>query len=140
MDERFGYEPLLLQFYRGARYALCFNALLLFAMLVCLLTPRPLWYTGLVVGFSLGAAAGSCFNHLYYRLSRGIPVVSPPNHCPVCLSHVKARHNVPVAGWLMLRGRCALCRSRIPPRYLLTELCGGAIGAGGALAALSLFR
>jgi prepilin signal peptidase PulO-like enzyme (type II secretory pathway) len=122
------HEPLALQFYRGGGLALCFNAALLAAMLLCLLTPWPLGALGLVVGGSLGAAAGGCLNHLHYRVSRGVPVFGPANHCPACLAPLRMRHTAPVVGWLIARGRCACCRSRIPPRYLLAELGGAAAG------------
>ncbi|WP_204297234.1 prepilin peptidase, partial [Actinoplanes campanulatus] len=43
------------------------------------------------------------------------------SHCPECGNPVRARHNVPVLGWLMLRGRCADCGTRISARYPLVE-------------------
>jgi leader peptidase (prepilin peptidase) / N-methyltransferase len=72
---------------------------------------------------------------------------TPRSACPSCGTPIKAIHNVPVVGWLALRGRCAHCRARISPRYPLVELLGGAIavlmawrfGYSGALAGALVF-
>ena len=50
---------------------------------------------------------------------------TPASHCPSCGAPIKAWHNVPVAGWLALRGKCAACRAPISARYPLVELLGG---------------
>lgn len=70
----------------------------------------------------LGLAVGSFLNVVIHRVPLGQSVVHPPSHCPACGHAVRARHNVPVAGWLALRGRCADCRVRIPLRYPAVEL------------------
>ncbi len=54
-------------------------------------------------------------------MPRGESVVSPPSHCPECGHEIRARHNVPVLGWLLLRGRCFDCGAPISPRYPLVE-------------------
>jgi prepilin signal peptidase PulO-like enzyme (type II secretory pathway) len=38
--------------------------------------------------------------------------------------------NIPVLSWVALRGRARCCRTTIPVRYVLTEVGGGALGAG----------
>jgi len=48
-------------------------------------------------------------------------VVSPPSSCPTCGALIRLRHNVPVVGWLVLRGRCYDCRAPISARYPLVE-------------------
>jgi len=74
----------------------------------------------------LGLAVGSFLNVLVYRLPVGQSVLAPASYCPCCGHPVRPWHNVPVLGWLMLRGRCADCRSPISPRYPAVELvtCG----------------
>ena len=68
-----------------------------------------------------------------YRVPRGESVVSPPSHCPACSAPIRNRHNVPVLGWLVLRGRCADCSEPISARYPLVELGTGlAFAATGA--------
>ena len=69
----------------------------------------------------LGLAIGSFLNVVIHRVPRDESLVSPGSHCPGCGHPVRARHNVPVLGWLMLRGRCADCGTRISARYPLVE-------------------
>ncbi|MBB2947896.1 leader peptidase (prepilin peptidase)/N-methyltransferase [Actinoplanes lutulentus] len=69
----------------------------------------------------LGLAVGSFLNVVIYRVPRGESLVRPGSHCPHCDSAVRPRHNVPVLGWLLLRGRCADCRTPISVRYPLVE-------------------
>jgi leader peptidase (prepilin peptidase)/N-methyltransferase len=70
----------------------------------------------------LGLLVGSFLNVVIHRVPRGESVVRPPSHCPGCGRSIKTRHNVPVFGWLVLRGRCAGCGARISVRYPLVEL------------------
>lgn len=68
-----------------------------------------------------GLAIGSFVNVVAYRVPLGESVVSPGSHCPRCDAPIARRHNVPVLGWLILRGRCASCRAGISVRYPLVE-------------------
>ncbi|WP_345828080.1 prepilin peptidase [Erwinia sp. HDF1-3R] len=75
----------------------------------------------------LGAVVGSFLNVVIYRLplilkGEKLTLSLPASHCPQCQSPIKVRHNIPVVGWVMLRGRCINCRQRISPRYPLIEL------------------
>jgi leader peptidase (prepilin peptidase) / N-methyltransferase len=70
----------------------------------------------------LGLAIGSFVNVVIVRVPRGQSLVSPASRCPVCDRPIRARHNVPLLGWLILRGRCANCRARISIQYPLVEL------------------
>ncbi|MDM4772799.1 A24 family peptidase [Solimonas sp. SE-A11] len=49
----------------------------------------------------------------------------PPSTCPSCGNGIKPRHNIPVLGWLMLRGRCASCKASISVQYPLVEAATG---------------
>lgn len=69
----------------------------------------------------LGLMIGSFLNVVIHRVPRGESVVSPPSACPNCGKPIRARHNVPLLGWLMLRGRCADCGEPISLRYPLVE-------------------
>ena len=75
----------------------------------------------------LGLAVGSFLNVVIYRVPRGESLVTPGSHCPSCDRPVRARHNIPVLGWLILRGRCADCGAPISLRYPLVELATGAL-------------
>lgn len=74
----------------------------------------------------LGLAVGSFLNVVIWRVPRGESVVSPPSACPRCGHGIRARHNVPVVGWLVLRGRCFDCGEPISARYPLVEAATGA--------------
>jgi leader peptidase (prepilin peptidase)/N-methyltransferase len=69
----------------------------------------------------VGAAVGSFLNVVAYRLPRGESLVSPGSRCPSCGTAIRPRDNVPVLGWLLLRGRCRDCRVAISARYPLVE-------------------
>jgi leader peptidase (prepilin peptidase)/N-methyltransferase len=74
----------------------------------------------IVVGL-LGAAVGSFLNVVIYRVPRGESLVRPGSHCPHCGNEIRNRHNIPILGWLLLRGRCADCAAPISVRYPLVE-------------------
>lgn len=92
--------------------------------------------TALWLGF-IGACLGSFLNVVAYRMPRGMSVVWKPSHCPQCGHAIRARDNLPVLGWLLLRGRCRDCGQPIPPRYAIVEAAMGA--AFFALAYVELF-
>src|SRR5579859_433447 len=52
----------------------------------------------------------------------------PRSRCPSCGHGITALENIPVASWLVLRGRCAACGSRISAKYPIVELLA-ALGA-----------
>jgi leader peptidase (prepilin peptidase) / N-methyltransferase len=56
-------------------------------------------------------------------------LISPPSACPNCKAPIRAWQNVPVLSWLMLRGRCASCRTPISARYPLVEFATGVLSA-----------
>lgn len=69
----------------------------------------------------LGLVVGSFLNVVIHRVPRGESLVRPGSHCPACQAPVRARHNVPILSWLLLRGRCADCAAPISIRYPLVE-------------------
>lgn len=76
-----------------------------------------------------GAVWGSFFNVAIHRWPRGESVVTPPSHCPACGAHIRPGDNVPILGWLLLRGRARCCGARISARYPLVEVLGAALCA-----------
>ncbi|MBH9552454.1 prepilin peptidase [Inhella gelatinilytica] len=54
-------------------------------------------------------------------------LAQPASHCPQCKTRLRWRDNIPVLGWLALRGRCAHCGAKIPVRYLAVELGTGVL-------------
>ena len=83
----------------------------------------------------LGLCFGSFANVLIWRLPRNEQVVAGRSRCPSCGAGIAWHDNVPLLGWLLLRGRCRHCRVSISPRYPLVEALGGALAAGCVLVA-----
>lgn len=93
----------------------------------------PQW---IVLGwlFVLGATIGSFLNVCIYRLPKHERVLdawrglgNPPSSCPYCRERIRWHDNIPLLGWLWLRGRCRFCRHSIPVRYPLIEFLNGAL-------------
>jgi len=74
------------------------------------------------VAFLFGLAIGSFMTVVAARVPAGESVVSPRSRCPHCGTEIRNRDNIPVLGWIMLRGRCHNCGERISGRYPLLEL------------------
>ncbi len=86
----------------------------------------------LILPFIFGAVVGSFLNVCIYRLPEGKSIVSPPSSCPVCKQFIPFYFNIPVIGFMLLRGKCAGCKSPISFRYPFVEVLTG-------LAAVALF-
>lgn len=80
-----------------------------------------------LIVFALGASIGSFINVVVYRLPARLSILWPPSRCPQCLNQLKAYDNVPVMGWLWLKGRCRNCKSKISLRYPVIEAITGII-------------
>lgn len=75
--------------------------------------------------FLIGASFGSFLNVCISRWPEGLSVVKPRSRCPKCGHQIKASENIPIVGWLMLRGRCSSCGDRISIQYPIVELLVG---------------
>jgi len=69
----------------------------------------------------VGSAIGSFLNVVIYRWPRGTNIAHPGSRCPNCNHAIRWYHNLPVCGWLLLRGKCYDCRAPIAVRYPLVE-------------------
>lgn len=88
------------------------------------LTPPTTPLLDLLTAFWLGvigACIGSFLNVVAYRMPRGMSIIWKPSHCPQCGHPIRPRDNVPILGWLLLRGRCRDCQAPISPRYAIVE-------------------
>lgn len=83
--------------------------------------PAPLDVVFLVYAGLLGAAIGSFINVLVARLPVGESPVRPRSSCPACGAMIAWYDNIPIVSWLVLRGRCRRCGSRISVEYPLVE-------------------
>ena len=98
--------------------------------------PYDWWrYTGMDYGvlcaiavfaaFAYGACLGSFINVCIWRMPRRESVVSAPSHCTRCGAHINWYDNLPVISFLVLRGRCRVCREPYSPRYFIVEVLTG---------------
>lgn len=84
-------------------------------------TVAGLWF------FVFGTTIGSFLNVVAHRMPIGLTIVSKPSRCPYCMTPIRPKHNVPVLGWLVLRGRCNACGLPISARYVLVEIIMGLV-------------
>jgi len=78
-----------------------------------------------VFNFVLGTIVGSFLNVVIYRLPKGESVVYPASHCPVCNHPLKWYDMIPILSYIVLRGRCRYCGSKISVRYPIIEAITG---------------
>jgi leader peptidase (prepilin peptidase) / N-methyltransferase len=69
-----------------------------------------------------GLAVGWFLTVVIYRVPQRLPVTRPPFACPHCRTPIGWRDNIPLASWLLLRGRCRACSMRISAHYPAVEV------------------
>lgn len=91
----------------------------------------PTWMMALFI-FIIGTVIGSFLNVCVYRIpqhnrlwSQLQSLWAKPSNCPRCNYFIQWYDNIPVFGWLKLRGRCRNCGMWISPRYPLVEFLNG---------------
>ena len=73
--------------------------------------------------FSLifGAIIGSFLNVCIYRIPENVSLWWPPSTCPKCKTRIKFYDNIPVLSYLILRGKCRNCKTKISMQYPIIE-------------------
>ena len=75
--------------------------------------------------FAFGSCWGSFLNVCIWRMPRRESVVSAPSHCTVCGSDIRWFDNIPVVSYLVLRGKCRVCKTPYSCRYFVVEIITG---------------
>ena len=77
--------------------------------------------------FILGLIAGSFSNVCIYRIPINESIIYPASHCPKCRSSIKPIDNIPLLSYLLLKGKCRNCGSKISIQYPVVEFLTGII-------------
>jgi len=77
--------------------------------------------------FILGLIVGSFSNVCIYRIPKNESIVYPASHCPKCRSKIKPVDNIPLLSFILLKGRCRNCKSKISIQYPIVEFLTGLI-------------
>jgi leader peptidase (prepilin peptidase)/N-methyltransferase len=84
-----------------------------------------------IVGFFLGATAGSFLNVVIYRTPRNISLSNPKHSfCPNCEHRLDVLDLFPLFSFLISRGKCRHCSKPVSSRYFFVEVMTGSIWAG----------
>jgi len=75
-----------------------------------------------ILVFILGAVIGSFLNVCIYRMPHNESVIRPPSHCRGCKRNILWYDNIPLVSFVILKGRCRFCKTRISWQYPLVEL------------------
>ncbi|MEE8138234.1 MAG: A24 family peptidase [Thermoanaerobaculia bacterium] len=86
---------------------------------------NPQIYINAIYAAVLGLVVGSYLNVLVYRLPLAKSTVLPRSRCPYCSGSIRARDNIPLVSFLLLRRRCRRCGAPISWRYPLIEALTG---------------
>jgi len=73
----------------------------------------------------LGLIVGSFSNVCIYRIPRNESIVFPASHCPKCSKAIRPFDNIPLLSYILLKGRCRHCKSKISIQYPLVEFLTG---------------
>lgn len=79
------------------------------------------------IALLFGLLIGSFLNVCIYRWPEDLSVVRPRSYCPACKAPIAWYDNVPLASFVVLRGRCRACKKSISWRYPLVEALTGAL-------------
>ena len=80
----------------------------------------------IIIGlFVLGTIFGSFYNVVAYRVTKGESILFPSSHCPICGHKLKPWELIPIFSFLLQKGRCTDCKTKISWFYPLAEaICG----------------
>ncbi len=80
-----------------------------------------------IFSFILGAILASFGGVIIARVPYGESIVKPQSHCSNCNNNLKWYDNIPILSFIILRGKCRYCKSKIGYFYFIIEILGGLI-------------
>ena len=83
----------------------------------------------IIMFFLFGLIFGSFFNVVGYRLPKEESIVNPPSHCPNCNKRLTPLELIPVLSYIIQRGKCRNCKTKIGLFYPIFELITGILFA-----------
>lgn len=72
-----------------------------------------------------GVIIGSFLNVCIYRIPRKESIAFGASHCTKCGNRIKWYDLIPIISYLILRGKCRVCKEKISLQYPLIELTNG---------------
>lgn len=81
----------------------------------------------IILFFIVGTVMGSFYHVVATRLSNDESIIRPGSHCPKCNHFLCWYENIPIISYILLRGKCRKCHSRIPISYFIVEVITGAL-------------
>ena len=76
----------------------------------------------IILATILGLLLGSFLNVVILRIPKDESIIFGSSHCTVCGEKLKPWHNIPIFSWIILRGKCAYCKTKISIQYPIIEL------------------
>jgi leader peptidase (prepilin peptidase)/N-methyltransferase len=93
-----------------------------------IVAPHGLWQSQSVLplaAFLFGLLIGSFLNVCILRIPADKSIVLPSSSCTKCGKDIAPYDNIPVLSWLILRGKCRNCKTKISAMYPAVELLTG---------------
>ncbi|MBT3479214.1 MAG: prepilin peptidase [Candidatus Marinimicrobia bacterium] len=84
-------------------------------------------FLNLILPFFFGTVIGSFLNVCIYRIPKELSVIYPGSKCPQCDTKIGWADNIPIIGFLLLKGKCRACNNIISLRYLSVEVLTGIV-------------
>ncbi|MDE7122686.1 MAG: prepilin peptidase [Oscillospiraceae bacterium] len=81
----------------------------------------PFYLMFYLIVFFYGICIGSFLNVVIFRLPKNESLVKRSSHCMTCGTKIRARDNIPVLSWMLLKGKCRSCGEPISKRYPIVE-------------------
>ena len=75
----------------------------------------------LILIILIGLALGSFLNVCIYRIPLKKSILFPGSFCPKCGTKIHFRDNIPLVSFILLKGKCRKCKSKISWQYPLVE-------------------